>query len=691
MALDRRAILKFIAGGAVGTALTPIPLKLTDDISIWTQNWPWIPNIPKGPESIRPSLVKMGATEYGIRVTSVEGNPITASGNPDHALSQGGIDPLAASCVQMLYSPSRIDSPLVRDNGAFRSVSWARAGELLGNKLSGVKGRADSVGCISGDSTGSVNEVLSAFVSAMGSDTYYFPPSDAVSQSRVWHGLMSGRGDVGYDLENADFILCLGADILESWGTLVRNQKIFARGGKEVVYAGPLQTHTAAVADRWIPVGPDALGHLGLALAYHLRATGREHTAGTSGVQELRRFLEAEYAPNAGSKASGVAQNVVRWLAEKLLLAERPVVVPGTVGGIGGSALPFFAGTALNILLGRINRKGGVRCIPRPPQILDRAHNLSDIRDRDLGRYLHGVAEGETEPPQVLLINEANPAYSLPGDLFSRARKRIPFTVSFTPFMDETAAASDLVLPVPFFLERLEDSFTPFGSGSANYSLASPVISPLRNARPAADFVLGLSRQLGLDLGTDSFRSLLKTKVRYLDADWDVLTGRGIAWTDRTTAYQSGLRVWSSSIRQMLNAARPAAERSPRLALYTEINSGTDRIAIPPFGLKTLLENELQGDTFFLRMNRHTARQHGLGQGDLVKLTTEAGTLQAKVNLDEGVMSDVVAIPTGFGRTAWDKFSRGKGGNGYELLSLEPEEGSGLSRLSAAGLRISKV
>ena len=48
MKIDRRSFLAFVIGGAAGTTLSPLPWKLTDDISIWSQNWPWTPVPPKG-------------------------------------------------------------------------------------------------------------------------------------------------------------------------------------------------------------------------------------------------------------------------------------------------------------------------------------------------------------------------------------------------------------------------------------------------------------------------------------------------------------------------------------------------------------------------------------------------------------------------------------------------------------------
>jgi hypothetical protein len=39
MKIDRRCFLSFIVGGAAGRRFLP-PWKITDDLSIWSQNWP---------------------------------------------------------------------------------------------------------------------------------------------------------------------------------------------------------------------------------------------------------------------------------------------------------------------------------------------------------------------------------------------------------------------------------------------------------------------------------------------------------------------------------------------------------------------------------------------------------------------------------------------------------------------------
>lgn len=42
MGLDRRSFISLVAGGVAGSLFTR-NMETLDDVSIWTQNWPWIP------------------------------------------------------------------------------------------------------------------------------------------------------------------------------------------------------------------------------------------------------------------------------------------------------------------------------------------------------------------------------------------------------------------------------------------------------------------------------------------------------------------------------------------------------------------------------------------------------------------------------------------------------------------------
>lgn len=698
MALDRRGILKFIAGGVVGTALTPMPYKITDDISIWTQNWPWISNVPKGKVNQKPSLLKWGGgtSDYGIMINTVDGRPVTASGNPDHPLSLGGIDPVAAASIQLLYSPARLKTPVQKDkNKKFQPITWQKARQILGDKLSPLKKQNNTIAWISGDESSSSNEIFSSFLSQMGSEKYFFLPSDQATQQVVWQKLMHGQGSIGYDLENADLVLSINADIFDSWGTFVRNQKCFQKGQKTFLYAGPFQNSTAAISQEWFPISSDSSAELCLSIAYYLfMLASQDSTINLPGYYVFQYFVMNNFSPDKTNAKIGLSQEKIKNLTQRILKAKRPLIIVGTNSGQGGRGLAFFAGLALNSLLGRINSKGGLTCIPKPPQVVSSSMDLYNIYQNDLVNYLQRINSGQEKVPEAVFISEANPLYSLPQpELMAKALNKIPLKVSFSQFMDETAAQADLILPNPHFLERLDDSFSPFGSAEANYSISSPIIEPQVQARSTPDFILELKKQLGLNREVSSYKKLLQNKTELLGANWQDLN-QGKAWIDKKTkAEQYHLRLWNqktSKFRQDLESNKKDINTLV-LALKNQRRTGIARTAIPPLCLKALRDDETKKELLAVCLNSKTASEQGLSDGDFVKLQSMTGIIKAFVLIDESVMDQVIVAYMGFGHTDWDQFSQGLGGNVNNLLNISLEKSSQRTVWSDTRVKIMKI
>ena len=47
MKVSRRNFLQFCGGATAGMVVSPLPWKLLDDVSIWTQNGTWIEETPR--------------------------------------------------------------------------------------------------------------------------------------------------------------------------------------------------------------------------------------------------------------------------------------------------------------------------------------------------------------------------------------------------------------------------------------------------------------------------------------------------------------------------------------------------------------------------------------------------------------------------------------------------------------------
>ena len=213
MKLSRRCFLSFVVGGAAGTALSPLPWKLMDDVSIWSQNWPWVPVPPDGAADYVNSTCMLCPGGCGISVRKIDDRVVKIEGAADHPINNGGICMLGLSGAQLLYSPTRVPTPLKRvgdrGQGQWQTISWSEAVSEVASKLADIRaqGKPQSLACIAAKDTGTVPRLLQRFLSAYGSPNFIRMPSVNDAYEAVLRLTEGTRGYAGVDVENADFIL----------------------------------------------------------------------------------------------------------------------------------------------------------------------------------------------------------------------------------------------------------------------------------------------------------------------------------------------------------------------------------------------------------------------------------------------------------------------------------------------------
>ena len=695
--LDRRGFLKFVGGAGLGILATPLVWKSTDDMAIWTQNWPWVP-VPEGGEpSMVPTISKFCPSGQGIRVRLLGNRPVTVHGDPEHPLSQGALNALAAAEVQLLHSPARLRRPHKRGaNGRHEPISWDEASALLSEGLS--KNKDKGIYALSGDPTSVINDVLSAIANRSGGKCFVMPGEE--QPARMAWKVMCGTapsavpngdlGRLGYGMERSDMVLAIGAGVLESWGPVVRNRKAWSAGrptGKEptvrLAYAGPVQDSTAAGADWWLPVRAGQELALALGIAHLLLRAGR-----SLDLPDAAAFatLAGAYTPAKVEELIGVPAKLLETVAEALLKAKHPLVITGSPLNQGGGAAPIMAGIACNLLLGNLNEPGGLRILPHLPTVLADASSLDTLLDNDFMAYVGSLASAEA--PGVFLFHEANPVFALPGGI-APVFEKAGFTVAFTSFMDETAAQCDLILPAAMGLERYDDAETPYGVGSLIYSLAVPVAAPQYEARPSGDVLLGLGHELGyVGGGFKEMTDLLKARAARLHADWAGLSN-GVPHSVNTVITPSSLSFGAAVLTEAANAL-PKAE-GIALAPRVRHGAGTAETGIPPYGVKLVGPTEVYRRQSVAHMNKATAKQLGLSEGTSVTITGSGGKLRAYVLIDEAVSTGSVSLLAGLGHTEFDAFSQNKGSNLLQLAAPSAEAGTGLTVWSSITVTVAKV
>src|SRR4029079_1202803 len=142
----------------------------------------------------------------------------------------------------------------------------------------------------------------------------------------------------------------------------------------------------------------------------------------------------------------------------------------------------------------------------------------------------------------VLLVHEANPLYAMPASSGFAARfKKAAFKLSTSPYLDETAAQCDLLLPNHHPLERWDDVRPRAGV----VGLMQPVMETVFQTMATGDVLLKAAQKLGGELArfnAPTFEVHLKTRWAELakqagqadaEAFWRAAVQRGGLYSDR--------------------------------------------------------------------------------------------------------------------------------------------------------------
>jgi menaquinone reductase, molybdopterin-binding-like subunit len=227
MELNRRNFIKFVVGGVAGVHVTPLPWKLTDDIAIWTQNWPWVPVPPEGAFTHVNSVCLLCPGGCGIEVRKVDQRAVKIEGRTDYPVNPGGICPIGMGGLQLLYNEDiRFTGPMKRVGprgaGKFADISWEEAFEILAGKISDLRGegKPEAAAAIDGNPKYStLSHLIQRFLLAVGSPNYVRIPSAEDTYETMSVLMQGNRSAMGFDLENADFVLSFGAGLIEGWGS----------------------------------------------------------------------------------------------------------------------------------------------------------------------------------------------------------------------------------------------------------------------------------------------------------------------------------------------------------------------------------------------------------------------------------------------------------------------------------------
>jgi anaerobic selenocysteine-containing dehydrogenase/Fe-S-cluster-containing dehydrogenase component len=612
------------------------------------------------------------AAGCGLHVRTREARAVKLEGNPAHPVNRGTICSRGQSGLQGLYNPDRIAGPMAKQaDGTFAPIEWPAAIAMLVEKLKGAQGR---VAVLSGQGPGTFDTLVDGWARAFGGTVTRWEPFGheplRLASQRVF-----GRDELPWhDFGAAKHIVSFGADFLETWHTPVEQQRGFAdsHGFTEgptakTVYVSPRMDLTGMNADSWVRVEPGSEAVLALAMANIVLTERNQAPADANGLRGMLRPYTAERA----AQVAGLTADQVSRMAREFASHEPSLAVAGGIGSQHREALELCAAVhLLNYVAGNVGRT------VRFGAGLGRGEGYGAIE-----RLFARLDQGQVA---VAVVHEANPLYALPkSGGFAEKFAKAGFKVSTANVLDETAMACDLVLPNLHALERWDDVRPRAGV----VGLMQPVMEPVFKGMHTGDLLLQSARGVGGAAAAVATAPDFKT---YLQNAW--------AGEARRRGAADAVQFWRDALQrggifEALPASAPVrltaqAQQTRAVgATFDGEEGGYTLLATPSL---TMYDGRGANRPWLLELSDpvtkitwwhwaevhpETAKDLNVREGEILKLTSPHGSIEAPVYITPGIHPKVIGVPLGWGHTAYGRYAKDRGANVLDLLGAQDGNG----------------
>ncbi|MDH3217354.1 MAG: molybdopterin-dependent oxidoreductase, partial [Candidatus Krumholzibacteria bacterium] len=563
----------------------------------------------------------------GVSAKTVDYRAGKLEGVDGHPIGGGALCMRGQSSLARLYHPDRLTRPMRKDEqGKFAAITWDDAYQSI---VAGMGSGRDNV-FLSGRTTGTLSGLIDEFCRDAGVER--LPEFEMLSHAAIREAnrLVFGRREVpSYRIEDADFLLTLGADIFETFVSPVSHAVQFGRAKKKAKFdwyhAEPHASLTGLQAKRRYVVTPGSETYL---LTFLLRKVSRANLAGDrhiAGIVESLPNLSARgYAEKTGLDASDLNH-----IADHMLSARRPLVITGGVSTMHSHGLDAAVLTAL--LQWSTGMIGSTVDFARAE---DHANVGTPADVSDLSRRLRSGGVGVVFLSRLNLM--ANAGSSAMVDDLSKAE----LSVGFGQFLDDTVAMCDLVLPLSDTLESWGDSAARRGT----ISVIQPVVEPLYDTRTEGDILLALA---GRRMGQES----TLTYQEYLFGSWSQRFGEGDVeklladgYLDLRTGPQnaslnrSDVERYVRAIKLADSPVQPILVAAPSMRFYDGRSRDIALVSEVPDPLTTVSWGA------WLSISKATAREISVKEKAEVRLEAAGWSSELPVKIQPGLARGVMSI-----------------------------------------------
>ncbi|MGM0538943.1 MAG: formate dehydrogenase subunit alpha [Thermodesulfobacteriota bacterium] len=620
------------------------------------------------------------------------------TGVSDALPNQGSLCVKGRFGFEFVNSPQRLQKPLIKENGQFREAEWEEALQVCASKLSEIKSELspDSIGVLSSARiTNEENYLLQKFTRAvLGTNNIDHCARLCHSSSVTGLGQVFGSGAMTNpieDIEKAEVILVTGSNTTESHPVLSnRIKRAVTAHGAQLIVVDPRRIPLVDFADLWLRQNPgtdiawlNGMMQVILEEGLHNQSFVDQRT---QGFDQLKKLV-AKYTPEYVYQVTGIEPEKLRQAA-RLYARAKPASILYTMGitqHIRGTdnvkSLANLAmicghigleGGGVNPLRGQNNVQGACD-MGALPNVYSGYQAVTDVSNREKMQEAWGVTalpgnaglkvtemipyalEGKLK---AMYIVGENPVLSdADSEHVKKALDNLDFMVVQDIFLTETAQYADVVLPACSFAEK-EGTFT---NTERRVQLVRKALQPLGHSRQDSDIIIDLARHMGWEWdyqnSADIMQEIAAVSPQYAGINHDRIQDQGLHWPCCSVEDPGTPILHCQDFTCGLGQIQPQDYTPPGEVPDTEyplwLTTGrilyhyhTGTMTRKSKGLNDLARECL------VEIAPEDAQKLQLQAGEMVRVTSRRGSIQAKLDISKTAVPGTVFIPFHYAEAA---------------------------------------
>jgi len=628
---------------------------------------------------------------------------IKITGAEDVAPNFGSLCVKGRFGYDFINKPERLTVPLIKEGESLQNASWDEALSLAAKRLDDIKSKygPDSIGIFSSAKvTNEENYIAQKFARAV-VGTNNIDHCARLCHASTVAGLAAAFGSGAMtnsiaDIEKSKLILVTGSNTTEAHPIISSYiKRAVESGSAKLIVVDPRRIPLTKFATLWLRqnLGTDVawangMMHVIISEALYDRNYVKDRT---EGFDELKKTVE-KYDPEFVSKITGISANdIIK--AARMYANSRPASIFFAMGitqhSTGTDNVKSMANLAMlcgnvgvpgggvNPLRGQNNVQGacdlgalpnvfsGYQPVGEPAvrEKMEKAWGVDGLPDTaglTITEMVKGAQDGKLK---ALYIIGENPLVSDPDiNHVEQGLKNLDLLVVQDIFLSDTAKIADIVLPSASFAEK-DGTFT---NTERKVQIVRRAIDPPGKAKQDWEIICGLSNRMGYPMEyTDSKAIMEEMNIvtpSYAGISYSRLENAGLHWPCpapdhpgtpilHVDKFTRGLGLFHA-----IEYISPAEVPDDDYPLYLTTGRVLYHFHTRTMTMQSEGLNELSPECF-VEISPQDAGDYNIKQGDLLRVNSRRGEIQARAKVSDQAIKGTIFIPFHFAKAAANRLT----------------------------------